>query len=104
MKTKHGIILVTLGIFLLLWAACLATAFVLSPELTFPTSIREPSVIVILSTFIIILIASVVIGFIMQIINQQRAKTEESLEDSENKINALSEAASEGIFIHDNNL
>ncbi len=104
MNIKSRIVLITVSVSLLIWAICAVLALTLFRQTGFATNITSSQVILITSTFIIVLMASIIVSNIMSRIMAQRSKALEEFKESEERLRALSSATIEGVIIHDGNI
>ena len=74
MKIKSRVVLLTVSVSLLIWAVCAILALTLFRQTGFVTNITNNQVILIASTFVIVLAASLAVGTIMSRIMAQRRK------------------------------
>ena len=104
MKVKSRVVLLTVSISLLIWAICAIIALTISRQTGFITNINQNQFVLVASTFVIVLAASLAIGIIMSRIMAQRRKALEELQESETRMQALADSTVEGIIIHDGNI
>ncbi|MBN1643546.1 MAG: PAS domain S-box protein, partial [Dehalococcoidales bacterium] len=101
METRRRTIIYTVIIGLLVWAICSTAVILLTRQLNQPAGLGYKEITIILSTFIVVFIASLIVGTMLSKRTKSRQDLEKLLQEIEEGFHTLSETSSEGIFIHD---